>query len=75
MGLEKLYRAATGWIERTMVGGKQHSQGIEGHVIVQKGGEKPLKQAMEQAQDVGGWVEQDGVPAHKPNGPILRTGK
>ncbi|OGG25230.1 hypothetical protein A3A59_01435 [Candidatus Gottesmanbacteria bacterium RIFCSPLOWO2_01_FULL_42_10] len=72
MSLESLFRVATGWIEKTMVGGQQYQRGIEGHVIVQKGGAKPLTEAIKEAKDVGGWVEQDGVPAHRPTGPVKR---
>lgn len=63
---EKLYRAATGWIDKTLRGGKLHTAGIDGYVIIQKGNAKSLDKAIDQAKDVEGWIEEDGVPAHRP---------
>ena len=53
----KKYRAHTGWVEASLDGKKRQ-------IFVQHGEAKPKKEALEQAKDVEGWIEENGVPAH-----------
>lgn len=60
----------------TVVGGKKYQQGIEGYTIVQAGrATKSLDEAVEEAKEMHGWVEEDGVPTYRPTGQIKRTGQ
>ena len=54
---KKKYRAHTGWVETSLDGEKKQS-------FVQHGGAVSKGEAMRQAKEVEGWVEENGVSAH-----------
>jgi hypothetical protein len=71
--VEKLYRVAYGWVEKTDIKSEDFRRGVMGCFFVQRDNSTSLGDAVKRAGEIrDAWVEETDVPAHRPVGEIFK---